>query len=50
MIVGLKSVHFHPTLDFYLTEMDNSLSPVKSKTILTVHYAPIGGSKKKQIG
>lgn len=34
-IVGLKSVSGFTSLDFYLTSLDNLLSPIKSKTSLT---------------
>jgi serine/threonine protein kinase len=54
VIVGLKSVHFHPTLDFYLTELDNLLSPIKDKTLFTVHFSKIisapSNIKKRKIG
>ena len=38
-IVGLKTVELIPALDYYLTQLENSLSPVKSKTLLAVHYS-----------
>ena len=41
LIVGLKSVLFMPSLDLYLTELDNLLSPIKNNTTLTVHFAKL---------
>lgn len=47
VIVGLKSMIFYPTLDFYLTEMDNLLSPIKHKTTLVVHFAKFKDSSER---
>lgn len=46
VIVGLKSVMFYPTLDFYLMQLDNLLSPIKSQTELVVHFAKIKPTKE----
>lgn len=40
-VVGIKSVQSIYGLDYYLTQLENSLSPVKEKTLLAVHYAHI---------
>ena len=42
LIVGLKSIDPVPALDYYLTQLDNSLTPIKNNTILRAHF-----SKKK---
>lgn len=42
LIVGLKSANLTPALDYYLTQLGNSLSPIKHNTLLKVHF-----SKKK---
>lgn len=39
LIVGLKTVELLPALDYYLTFLDNCLRPIKSNTLLAVHYA-----------
>lgn len=41
LIVGLKSIMFLPSLDLYLTGLDNLLSPIKNNTTLTVHFSKI---------
>jgi serine/threonine protein kinase len=46
IIVGLKSIIFYPTLDTYLTQLDNIISPIKHKTSLTVHFAKIKSNKE----
>lgn len=46
IIVGLKSIVFYPSLDTYLTLMDNLLSPIKHKTNLTVHFAKFKSKKE----
>lgn len=40
-VVGIKSVQSILGLDYYLTQLENSLSPIKEKTLLAVHYAQI---------
>ena len=39
LIVGFKTVELLPALDYYLTHLDNCLRPVKSGTVLAVHYS-----------
>jgi serine/threonine protein kinase len=38
-INGLKSMEGILSLDYYLTDLDNSLTKIKASTMLTVHYA-----------
>ena len=38
-IVGLKTLEGIPSMDYYLTNVKNSLHPVKEKFLLTVHYS-----------
>ena len=40
-IVWLKSVESITALDYYLTRLENSLTPIKQTTLLAVHYAEI---------
>lgn len=47
LIVGLKSVIFFPTLDYYLTKLDNVLSPIKHNTKLAVHFAKVKKTVEK---
>lgn len=50
-IVGIKTVESIHALDYYLTGLDNSLSPVKTSTLLTVHYSTKKDNfLKEQIG
>jgi len=44
LIVGLKAYDSVPTLDYYLTQFDNPLSPIKHNTLLLIHF-----SKKKKL-
>ena len=45
VIVGLKCALFYPTLDKYLSELDNPLAPIKHKTTFTVHYAKMSNEE-----
>lgn len=46
-IVALKTTEGILALDYYLTHLENSLSPVKEKTILTVHFSTVRNGKEK---
>ena len=56
LIVGFKTVGLIPALDYYLTHLDNSLAPIKDKTVLAVHYSKmkeddhLHGDYKRRIG
>jgi hypothetical protein len=39
LIVGLKNKDGIPALDYYLSQLGNSLLPIKSDTILQVHFS-----------
>jgi hypothetical protein len=39
LVIGLKTAEAIPALDYYLTQLENSLSPIKESTLLAVHYA-----------
>lgn len=39
LINGLKTMEGILSLDYYLTDLDNSLAKIKASTMLTVHYA-----------
>lgn len=39
LIVGFKTVAMLPAMDYYLTQLDNSLKPIKDNTLLAVHYS-----------
>jgi serine/threonine protein kinase len=41
LIVGLKTTELMPALDYYLTFLDNWLRPIKSGTLLAVHYSKL---------
>lgn len=46
LIVGLKTYEFNPTLDYYLTQLDNPISPIMHNTVLRVHFSKIGSIGK----
>jgi hypothetical protein len=39
LIVGLKNKDGIPALDYYLSQLGNSLLPIKSNTLLQVHFS-----------
>lgn len=40
-IVGLKTIEGLISMDYYLTNLNNSLNPIKENTLLTVQYSKV---------
>jgi serine/threonine protein kinase len=49
LIIGLKTVEGIAAMDYYLTLFDNSLTPIKGSTLLTVHFASIHDHRNEEI-
>ena len=49
-IACLKTLEGLPSMDYYLTNLDNSLHPIKENTLLSVHYTKESNSPNHSKG